>query len=76
MYPTAHTGGPVDPVLTCIRERLEKDTEKDITAGISICGARTSASRDTYVGIEQLPRSHARGSVEDHQRGFEASLPP
>ena len=26
-------GGPVDPVLTSIRQRLEKDTGKTVTAG-------------------------------------------
>lgn len=30
---TRHTGGPVDPVLASIRERLVKDTGKEVTEG-------------------------------------------
>ncbi|KAI0364363.1 Aldo/keto reductase [Pilatotrama ljubarskyi] len=55
-----HKGGPVDPVLASIRERLEKDTGREVTAG-QVLGLWLR-----YQGIPQITTSSKLERVKEY----------
>ncbi|KAL1941285.1 hypothetical protein VTO73DRAFT_7497 [Trametes versicolor] len=57
---TRHTGGPVDPVLASIRERLVKDTGREVTTG-QVLGLWLR-----YQGIPQITTSSKLERVKEY----------